>query len=111
MDGKATVENGACLCRSCHDWLEQLSELEREKVNDELREYKENFILGIAEITTEGIKQTTAITEAELFEQEETITIPVFDYTEQEYQEFLQEKRKKELEKPRWKNWRGGNDR
>lgn len=38
--GKATLENGALLCRSCHDWLEQLSRTEREKVNNELRRYK-----------------------------------------------------------------------
>lgn len=40
LGGQATVENGAELCRSCHDWLEQLSKTEREQVNDELREYK-----------------------------------------------------------------------
>lgn len=28
------------MCRSCHDWLEQLSNAEREEVNNELREYK-----------------------------------------------------------------------
>lgn len=38
--GKATVENGAVVCRSCHDWLEQLSNADREAVNNELREYK-----------------------------------------------------------------------
>lgn len=40
LGGKATVENGANLCRRCHDWLEQLSKTEREQVNNELREYK-----------------------------------------------------------------------
>ena len=40
MGGKATVENGANLCRRCHDWLEQLSNTDREQVNNELREYK-----------------------------------------------------------------------
>ena len=43
LGGKATVENGAELCRSCHDWLEQLSKAEREKVNNELREYKDKL--------------------------------------------------------------------
>lgn len=38
--GDATVENGAVLCRSCHDWIEQLSNSEREQVNNELRQYK-----------------------------------------------------------------------
>ena len=38
--GQATVENGAELCRSCHIWLEQLSNTNREKINNELKEYK-----------------------------------------------------------------------
>ena len=98
--GKATLDNGACLCRTCHDWLEQLSETEREKVNDELRQYKADFLIGIAEITTEGVQQ------AEVYEPEpikEVITIPAYDFTEEEYQEFLQRKRKAELEKLKWK--------
>lgn len=41
--GEATVENGAVVCRSCHDWLEQLSNAEREAVNNELREYKRQY--------------------------------------------------------------------
>lgn len=40
LGGKATIENGANLCRSCHDWLEQLNKAQREIVNNELREYK-----------------------------------------------------------------------
>lgn len=40
LNGQNTVENGAIICRSCHDWLEQLSNTDREQVNDELREYK-----------------------------------------------------------------------
>ena len=99
--GKATVENGACVCRSCHDWLEQLSEQEREKVNDELRAYKQNFFkIGVIELTTQGIEQAEVI---EFEEPEETIEIPAYDFTEEEYQEFLQRKRKAELEKPKWK--------
>lgn len=41
--GDASVENGAVLCRRCHDWLEQLSAAEREKVNNELRRYKKEY--------------------------------------------------------------------
>jgi len=40
IGGKATVENGAVVCRKCHDWIEQLSNADREQVNNELREYK-----------------------------------------------------------------------
>lgn len=91
------------LCRSCHDWLEQLSEKEREKVNDELRKYKANFFIGVAEITTEGIQKVELFTPEQITEQQEVITIPAYDFTEEEYQEFLQRKRKAELEKQRWK--------
>lgn len=57
LGGQATLENGACVCRSCHDWLEQLSEAEREKVNDELREYKASFKINCATLvpTSKGI--------------------------------------------------------
>lgn len=90
---------GLCFADGCHTFLEQLSEKEREKVNDELRQYKANFLIGVAEITTEGVQQ------AEVYETEpiqEVITIPAYDFTEEEYQEFLQRKRKAELEKSRW---------
>lgn len=95
-NGPTTVENGACVCRSCHDWLEQLSEQEREKVNDELREYKRKFKLGVAELTTDGIQQAKVI---EFEEPEETIEIPVYDFTEDEYQKYLQERRKRQYKK------------
>lgn len=45
LKGQNTVENGAIICRSCHDWLEQLSNTDREQVNDELREYKRTHSL------------------------------------------------------------------
>jgi len=100
--GKATLDNGAELCRSCHDWLEQLSETKREIINEELRQYKADFFIGVAEITTEGVQQAE-IYEPEPIEEQEVITIPAYDFTEEEYQEFLKRKRKAELEKPRWK--------
>lgn len=91
------------LCRSCHDWLEQLSEKEREKVNDELRQYKANFLIGVAEITTEGIQQAEVYKTEQISEQKEVITIPAYDFTEEEFQKYLEDRRKRELEKPRWK--------
>ena len=100
IHGTTSVENGAILCRGCHDYLEGLPDREREAINNELRKFKNDFILGVAEITTEGIQQ------AEVFKPEpteEVITIPAYDFTEQEYQEFLERRRKRELEKPKWK--------
>ena len=99
FNGQTTVENGAELCRSCHDWLEQLSRKEQEIINNELREYKKSFRIAVAEVTTEGVQQAEIYTP----QQEEYIYIPAYDFTEEEYQEFLQRKRKSELEKPKWK--------
>ena len=86
------------ICRKCHDWLEQLSNVERESVNDELREYKRKIDYGIAvaQLTTQGIKQAKVI---EFEEPEETIEIPVYDFTEDEYQKYLQERRKRQYKK------------
>ena len=100
LGGQATVENGANLCRTCHTWLEQLNLKEREKVNDELRAYKRNFFrIGAIEITTQGIQQAEVI---EFEEPEEVIVIPAFDFTEEDYEKHLQERRRKELAKPKW---------
>ena len=86
------------ICRKCHDWLEQLSNVERESVNDELREYKRKIDYGIAiaELTTDGIQQAKVI---EFEEPEETLEIPVYDFTEDEYQKYLQERRKRQYKK------------
>ena len=86
------------ICRKCHDWLEQLSNVERESVNDELREYKRkiDYRIAIAELTTDGIQQAKVI---EFEEPEETIEIPVYDFTEDEYQKYLQERRKRQYKK------------
>ena len=76
----------------CHDWLEQLPEAEREKVNEELREYKKGFKLGIAEITTEGIKQAQVIELPEITE--DCIEIPLEPMTEEDLRIYEEHKRK-----------------
>lgn len=56
LGGKATVNNGAISCRVCHDWLEQLPEEEREKINKMLIEYKKEFLeIHAACLTSEGV--------------------------------------------------------
>ena len=39
--GKTTMENGAVVCRGCHDYIEQTTQENRERINDMLRKYKE----------------------------------------------------------------------
>lgn len=38
--GKATIENGAVLCRACHDYLEQSRPEEKRRLNGLLQDYK-----------------------------------------------------------------------
>lgn len=65
-------------------------------MNEKFQQYKADFLIGIAEITTDGIQQAKVI---EFEESEETIEIPVYDFTEDEYQKYLQERRKRQYKK------------
>ena len=48
--GKATIENGAVLCRACHDYLEQSSPQEKAALNRKLQEYKRAKVDFVEEI-------------------------------------------------------------
>lgn len=54
-------------------------------------------------MTPEKIVQAEVI---EFEEPEEVIIIPAYDFTEEEYQKHLEERRKRELEKPKWEGER-----
>lgn len=41
LGGSTSIENGAVLCRGCHDFVEQTSEKNRKNINDLLKKYKE----------------------------------------------------------------------
>ena len=75
-------------------------------MNEKFQQYKADFLIGIAEITTEGVQQAEVYRTEQISGQKEVITIPAYDFTEEEYQEFLQRKRKAELEKPKWREER-----
>ena len=75
-------------------------------MNEKFQQYKADFLIGIAEITTEGVQQAEVYRTEQISEQKKVITIPAYDFTEEEYQEFLQRKRKAELEKPIWREER-----
>lgn len=75
-------------------------------MNEKFQQYKADFLIGIAEITTEGVQQAEVYRTEQISEQKEVITIPAYDFTEEEYQEFLQERRKRELQKPKWREER-----
>ena len=77
----------------CHDWLEQLPQEEKEKVNNELREYKKALSLGIVEFTTEKVKQAVEISLPVI--EEDYIEIPVEPMTEEDLRKYEEYKRKR----------------
>lgn len=88
--GPATDENGAILCRECHNYLESLDESEREQINEELRRYKMNFaIMNGGQITDSGSLDLFNFD----FDKEDCITIPLKDNTKQ----YNRAKAKKEM--------------
>ena len=50
-------------------------------------------------MTTEGVQHAEIYTP----QQEEYIYIPVYDFTEEQYQKHLEKRRRQELDKLRWK--------
>ena len=74
--------------------MEQLSSVEREAINDELREYKRKIDYGIAvaQLTTQGIKQAEVI---EVEPTEEVIEIPIYETTLEEQKAFEEYKKKR----------------
>ena len=42
--GATSVENGAVVCRGCHDFIEQTTQENRDRINDLLRKYKECIV-------------------------------------------------------------------
>lgn len=63
--GKATIDNGALVCRACHNELERLKPAEREKINNMMRQYK----LSVITFTPEEVQQAIEIpTEVEDYE-------------------------------------------
>ena len=75
-------------------------------MNDELRTYKKR--LDNIEIATVQI-QNGKVVQAELLipeKREETIYIPAYDISEEEWQKFKTERNKRVLESPKWEKGR-----
>ena len=102
--GPTTLENGSLVCRKCHDWLEQLPNLEREKVNNEIREYKSKLdihcatlVLKDKELHIEPLQQDEEL--IELPEEIERGYIELEPMTAEEQQKYEEYKKKKIAEK------------
>lgn len=102
-NGATTVENGANVSEISHQYLHSLPRDQEEIINDMLRQWKRDFRIGVVEITTQGIQQAEVI---EFEEPEEVIIIPAYDIDPKEYEKYLQERRRRELEKPKWRGER-----
>ena len=87
-----------------------MSELEREKVNNELRDYKKQLDqkrkvpqvkISVSQITNGKIEKTELLVPED---REEPIYIQAYDITEEEWQNFKAERNKRVLENPKWEN-------
>lgn len=87
-----------------------MSELEREKVNNELRDYKKQLDqkrkfpqvkISVAQITNGKIEKTELLVPED---REEPVYIQAYDITEEEWQNFKAERNKRVLENPKWEN-------
>lgn len=75
--GRSTEENGAILKGYNHQWLEQIPHQQREKINEQLRQFKLNFsqmCLSEKELET-GVSDTISLD----FDMNDCIEIPVYD--------------------------------
>ena len=67
-------------------------------MNEKFQQYKADFLIGIAEITTEGVQQAEVYRTEQISEQKEVITIPAYDISEEEWQKFKTERNKRIIE-------------
>ncbi len=103
IKGATTIENGAVLCGKCHQALEELPELEREELNEELREYKRQIdkkhcYIVATTLSTQGVSKPMAV---EIEEPTvDYIRIPLIDnYLEQEYLEHKKKRNERVFKK------------
>lgn len=83
--GKATPENGALVKDYNHRWLESLPPIEREKVNDKLREFKMSFSqLHVGENGLEIDNNGTIDLDFGGINENDNIIIPVFNTTKED---------------------------
>ena len=90
--GDTSVENGANVAEVAHQYLHSLPRDQEEIINNMLRQWKDDFDIGVVEITTAGIKQAQVI---EFPDTEEYIEIPLEPMTEEDLKIYEEHKRKR----------------
>ena len=76
-----------------HEWFNKQTKADQQRYNDMFQEYKRTFKIGVATLTTEGIKETEVIEIPE--EIEDAIVIPLEDMTVEDLRKYEEYKRKR----------------
>ena len=89
--GKATVENGANLALENHEFLHSLPREEEEKINNEIRRWKANFIL----MNNGEVKNSASLEFPDLTNDKNCIIIKLEETTKAQYEELQRQKQQR----------------
>lgn len=89
--GKATVENGANLALENHEFLHSLPREEEEKINNEIRRWKANFIL----MNNGKVENRASLEFPDLTNDENCIIIKLEETTKEQFEELQKQKENK----------------
>ena len=76
-----------------HEWFNKQTKQDQQRYNDMFQDYKRKVKLGVAEITTEGVKQAEVIELPTI--EEDCIEIDLEPMTEEELRKYEEYKRKR----------------
>lgn len=89
--GKATVENGANLALENHEFLHSLPREEEEKINNEIRRWKANFIL----MNNGKVENSASLEFPDLTNDKNCIIIKLEETTKAQYEELQRQKQQR----------------
>ena len=89
--GKATIENGANLALENHKFLHSLPREEEEKINNEIRRWKANFIL----MNNGKVENSASLEFPDLTNDENCIIIKLEKTTKAQYEELQRQKQQR----------------
>ena len=89
--GKATIENGANLALENHEFLHSLPREEEEKINNEIRRWKANFIL----MNNGEVKNSASLEFPDLTNDKNCIIIKLEETTKAQYEELQRQKQQR----------------
>ena len=89
--GKATVENGANLALENHEFLHSLPREEEEKINNEIRRWKANFIL----MNNGKVENRASLEFPDLTNDKNCIIIKLEETTKAQYEELQRQKQQR----------------